>query len=89
MYYTNIYSKLKELIGEEAQFCEFQEKAIHAIIIRQSPIVNIMATGKEKSILFMLSVYCVYSSTTIVIVPLCTLQDNLEDQYRKAYIKYV
>jgi len=45
MYYINIHVKLKELIGEKAEFYGLQEKTIHTIIIGQSLIVNIIAIG--------------------------------------------
>jgi hypothetical protein len=73
MCYVNIYGKLKELMGEKAEFCSVQEKSIHAIITEQSLIVNIIATREGNSMLFMLLVYCVYGGTTIVIILLCLL----------------
>jgi len=73
MYYVNIYSKLKELIGQKAEFCSLQEKTIYAIITRQSLIVSIIAISKRKSLLFMLLVYCISRGTTVVIILLCSL----------------
>src|SRR5271168_1642747 len=89
MCYVNIHAKLKELIGEKAEFRGLQEKTMHAIITGQSLIVNIIATGEGKSMLFMLLAYCVSRGTTVVIVPLCSLQEDLERQCREAYIKCV
>jgi hypothetical protein len=34
MYYINVYRKLKELMGEIAEFRRLQEKTIYAIITR-------------------------------------------------------
>jgi len=39
--------------------------------------------------LFMLPVYCVNRGTTIVIILLCLLQEDLERQYKEARIKCV
>ena len=89
IYYINIYEKLKELIGEKAEFRGLQEKTIQAIITRQSLIVSIMAIGERKSLLFMLLVYCVSKGTIVVIILLCLLQEDLERRYREACIKYV
>jgi len=89
MCYVNIYSKLKELIGQKAEFCSLQEKTIHAIMTGQSPIVSVMATGEGKSLLFMLPAYCVSRGTTVVIIPLCSLQEDLERRCRDARIECV
>lgn len=78
MCHINIHRKLKELMGEKAEFHGLQEKSIHAIMTGQSPIVNIMAIGQGKSMLFMLPTYCVSGGTTVVIIPLCSLQEDLE-----------
>jgi superfamily II DNA helicase RecQ len=56
---------------------------------RQSSIVSVIATGEEKSLLFMLSAYCVSRETTVVIIPLCSLQDDLERRCKKSYIECV
>ena len=76
-------------MGEEAQFRGLQEKAIHAIMTGQSPIVSVMATSEGKSMLFMLPAYCMGGGTTVVIVPLCSLQDDLERRCREACIECV
>jgi superfamily II DNA helicase RecQ len=89
MCHVNIYGKLKELIGEKAEFYGLQEKTIHAIIIGQSPIVSIIAIGEGKSLSFMLLAYCVNGGTTVVIIPLCSLQEDLERQCREAHIECV
>ena len=60
---------------------------MYAIITKQSLIVSIMSTREGKSILFMLSVYCVNRGTTIVIILLCLLQEDLERRYRESYIE--
>ena len=89
MCYVNIQGKLKELMGENAEFRGLQEKAMHAIMTGQSPIVSVMATGEGKSMLFMLPAYCVSGGTTIVIILLCLLQEDLERRCREARIECV
>jgi superfamily II DNA helicase RecQ len=89
MCHVNIHGKLKELMGEKSEFCGLQEKTMHAIMTGQSPIINIMATGEEKSLLFMLLAYSVSGGTTIVIIPLCSLQEDLERRCREARIECV
>ena len=89
MCYVNIHRKLKELISEKAEFRGLQEKTIHAIITRQSLIVNIIATRQRKSLLFMLLAYCVSRGTIVVIVLLCLLQKDLKRQCKEARIECV
>ena len=89
MCHVNIHGKLKELMGEKAKFRGLQEKSIHAIMTGQSPIVNIIATGEGKSLLFMLLAYCVSGGTTVVIIPLCSLQEDIERRCREACIECV
>jgi len=89
MCHVNIHGKLKELMGEKAEFRGLQEKTIHAIMTGQSPIVSIMATGEGKSMLFMLPAYCVSGGTTVVIIPLCSLQEDLERRCKEARIECV
>jgi superfamily II DNA helicase RecQ len=89
MCYVNIHRKLKELISKKAEFRGLQEKTIHAIMTGQSLIISIIATGKGKSMLFMLLAYCVNRGTTVVIILLCSLQEDIERQCREAYIECV
>jgi superfamily II DNA helicase RecQ len=89
MCFVNTHRKLKELMGEKVKFRVLQEKTMHAIIIGQSLIVNIMATRERKSILFMLLRYCVNRGTTVVIILLCSLQEDLKRQCREACIEWV
>jgi superfamily II DNA helicase RecQ len=89
MCYVNIHGKLKELMGLEAKFRGLQEKTIHTIMTGQSPIVSIMAIGEGKSLSFMLLAYCVHRGTTVVIIPLCSLQEDLERRCREARIECV
>ena len=89
MCYVNIHRKLKELMGEKAEFHRLQEKTIDAIMTGQSPIVSIMATGEGKSLLFMLLAYCISGRTIVVIIPLCSLQEDLERQCREACIECI
>ena len=54
-----------------------------------SPVVIIAGTGTGKTMAIMLPVSSVSGGTTIVIVPLYTLQGNLQERYKKAYISSV
>lgn len=89
MCHVNTHAKLREMMGEEAKFRGLQEKTMHAIMTGQSPIVNVMATGGGKSIFFMLPAFCVRGGTTVVIIPLCSLQDDLERRCKEVRIECV
>jgi len=51
---------------------------MNAIMTGKSPILVVMGTGAGKSLLFMLPAYCVSGGTTIVVVPLVSLQGDLK-----------
>src|SRR5271156_5575535 len=89
MCHVNIHRKMKELMGPKAEFRGMQEQSMHAVMTGQSPIVSIMATGEGKSMLFMLPAYCVNGGTTVVIIPLCSLQEDLERRCKEARIECV
>src|SRR5271169_1433417 len=62
---------------------------MYAVMTGQSSIVSIIAIGEGKSMLFMLLAYCVNGGTTVVIIPLCLLQEDLERRCRDACIECV
>jgi superfamily II DNA helicase RecQ len=45
---------LQQIIGKIAKFYSVQKKAVAAIVAEESPVVAVMLTGGEKSLLFML-----------------------------------
>jgi superfamily II DNA helicase RecQ len=75
---TNIQAKLEGYIGVGATFRSVQEPAMNAIMAGKSLILVVMGTGASKSLLFMLLAYCVSRGTTIVVVPLVSLQGDLK-----------
>jgi superfamily II DNA helicase RecQ len=89
MCHVNIHGKLKALMGPEARFRGIQEEAMQAIMTGKSPVVGVMGTGGGKSLLFMLPAFCVPKGTTIVIVPLSSLQEDLERRCKDGHIECV
>jgi superfamily II DNA helicase RecQ len=85
---VNIYSRL-EALQPGARFRGTQEAAISAIMMGRSPVVMIAGTGTGKTMAIMLPASCVSGGTTIVIVPLCALQENLHERCQKARISSV
>ena len=55
---------------------------------QKSPVVVVMGTGVEKSILFILP--ALYSTgVTVVVIPLILLRGDIKRQYKKAGIEYI
>jgi superfamily II DNA helicase RecQ len=70
-------------MGKGTQFRGEQKRAITAIMQGKSPILIVMATGSGKSLLFMLPAFCVQGGTSIVVVPLQSLQTDLKGRCDK------
>lgn len=86
---VNIYSRLEALQGAGARFRGTQEATINAIMMGHSPVVMIAGTGTGKTMAIMLPASSVSGGTTIVVVPLCALQENLHERCEKARISSV
>jgi superfamily II DNA helicase RecQ len=85
---VDIAARLREMIGPDAAFRGQQETVIRAIMRGESPIMQIAGTGEGKSMSFMLPAYCSGDDggTTIVIVPLVALRDDLHGRCAKSQI---
>lgn len=83
---VNIRAKLQALMGPEAEFRGKQESIIKKIMDGADPIIVILPTGAGKSLLFMFPAWCVQGGTTIVIVPLKSLQGDLKRRCDEAHI---
>ena len=70
--------ELQAYIGEYVRFRGEQERAIQAVMQGRSPILVIMGTGAGKSLVFMLPAFCSSGGTSIVVVPLVSLQGDLK-----------
>ena len=86
---ANIKRSLQSIIGPNAAFQGQQEKVIQAIMHKAGPFVQITGTGGGKSLLFMLPAYYVPSKTTIAIVPLVSLQEDLHSQCKSYKIQTI
>jgi len=60
---------------------------MEAIRTGKSPIVTVMPTGGGKSMLFMLPAWIVPGGTTVVVVPLTALRDDMMDRCTRAGIR--
>jgi superfamily II DNA helicase RecQ len=85
---VNIAGQLRQMMGPSATFRGQQETVIRAIIRGESPIIQIAGTGEGKSMSFLLPAYCANDNggTTIVIVPLVSLRDDLHGRCEKSEI---
>ena len=77
------------MLGEHAEFQGLQKPALEAIMKGESPILVIMGTGAGKSLLFQLPAHSQKSSTTVVIVPLKSLEKSLHKRCQKAGISCI
>lgn len=75
---VDIRARLKHLVGPDAEFRSVQEQALTAIMSRANSLLVIMGTGAGKSICFMLPASCSLGGVTIVIVPLVSLQGDMQ-----------
>ena len=76
---TNILRQLRVLMGDEtADFRGIQREALQHIMRREPKVLVIMGTGVGKSLLFMLPASASPAGTTIVVVPLVALRDDMK-----------
>jgi superfamily II DNA helicase RecQ len=85
---VDIAGQLRQMMGPSATFRGQQEAVIRAIIRGESPIIQVAGTGEGKSMSFLLPAYCANDNggTTIVIVPLISLRDDLHGRCEKSEI---
>lgn len=83
---ANTSGQLQQMMGRGTEFRGQQSSVIRSIIAGDTPIIQITSTGGGKSLSFMLPAYCSPEGTTIVIVPLVALQDDLQERCRRLQI---
>jgi superfamily II DNA helicase RecQ len=76
---TPLLPALQKLMAHDgpAHFRGIQEQALRAIMDGESYVLVVMATGTGKSLLFMLPASVDGARTTVVVVPLLSLRQNL------------
>jgi hypothetical protein len=75
---ANIQQELERYVRVGARFRAEQQRAIQAVMDGSSPVFVVMATSAGKSMIFMLPAFCSQGGTTIVVVPLTSLQSDLK-----------
>jgi superfamily II DNA helicase RecQ len=80
LYNTDLRGALHGMMGPDAEFRGNQEAVLRAIVRGESPIVQVMRTGGGKSLIFMLPAFCSREGTTVVIVPLVALRQDLQQR---------
>jgi len=86
---VDIKEELKHMLREQAKFRGLQEPALEAIMRNESPILVVIGTGAGKSLLFQLLAHSQKSGTTVVIVPLKSLEKSLYERCQKAGISCI
>jgi superfamily II DNA helicase RecQ len=69
--------ELEQIYDNRAGFYRLQEPVLQAIIKNKSPIVIVIGTGAGKSLLFILPARSIGAGTTVVIMLLISLQEDL------------
>jgi superfamily II DNA helicase RecQ len=86
---VDIDAELRDIVGERATFRGKQREALTAIMSNRSPVLVVMGTGAGKSLLFQLPARSQKTGTTVVVVPLKTLERSLHARCRPAGISSI
>jgi superfamily II DNA or RNA helicase len=73
----DVHEQLRRVIGPPAQFRPGQEAVVRAVLTGQSPILAVLPTGGGKSLLFQLPASYDQRGTTVLIVPLVALRQQM------------
>jgi superfamily II DNA helicase RecQ len=85
----DIQEEIKQMLGDNVEFRGLQELALEAIMNNKSPILVVIGIGVGKSLLFQLLAHSQKSGTTVVIVPLKSLERSLHKRCHKAGISCI
>jgi superfamily II DNA helicase RecQ len=75
---TDAQQSLTQMMGEGSAFRGIQAAAVKAIMDGESPVVVVMGTGGGKSLMFMLPAWCGAGGTSVVVVPLIALREDMK-----------
>ncbi|KAF7528441.1 hypothetical protein G7054_g10139 [Neopestalotiopsis clavispora] len=85
---VNLEERLRHMLGNpSARFRPGQEDVLRAIHEGHSAVLQVAGTGSGKSVSFMLPAYCAGDGTTVVIVPLVALREDLVGRCSRAAIR--
>lgn len=84
---VDMRGQLRMMMGPGAEFRGQQQQVIRAIVRGEGPIVQITGTGGGKSLSFMLPAFCSRDGTTIVIVPLVSLREDMHGRCEESGIE--
>ena len=77
LYYTDLQMDLISMMGPAARFRSGQLDTIQSIVKGEPVIIQIVGTGGGKSLSFMLPAFSSDGGTTIVVVPLVALREDM------------
>jgi len=75
-----IEDELQRVMSVDSRFRGVQKPAIEAIMAEKSPVVIVMATEGGKSLLFMLPAWCSQGGTSIIVMPLIALRQDMKQR---------
>ena len=76
-------------MSSDSQFRDIQKSIIQTIMQEKSLVIVMMNIEERKSLLFMLSTTCQLEESSIVIVSLIALRQNLKRRCKKMSIRCV
>jgi superfamily II DNA helicase RecQ len=68
------------MMGKTAEFRDVQKEAVAAMVAGESPVVAVMLTEGGKSLLFILLAWAEQGRTTVVVVLLIALREDIMQQ---------
>jgi len=83
---SNPEQQLRKLLGKKAIFRGVQKDGLAAIMAKVPRVLVIMRTGGGKSLFFMIPALCSKEGVTIVVVPLSSLREDLQQRCTKVGI---
>ena len=81
--------ELRRIMSSNSQFRDIQKPIIQTIMQEKSFVIVMMSIEEKKNLLFMLSTTCQLEESSIVIVSLIALRQNLKRRYEKINIQCV
>ena len=81
--------ELRRIMSSNSQFRDIQKPIIQTIMQKKSFVIVMMSIEKRKNLLFMLSAVCQFEESSIVIVSLIALRQNLKRRCEKMSIRCV
>jgi superfamily II DNA helicase RecQ len=85
---VDVDSTFRVMYGAQASFRGVQKEALNKVITGHRAVAVVMPTGEGKSIVYQLPAFTGLGGTTVVILPLCALQEDLSSRCKRLGISH-